>query len=164
MQHFSVSDLTAKMTRTQKSQKLCKTMLHSLFFFLHHICLYGSPVSHCLLCSVIIIGVAILSTLNYFSLFLKEKLRNKKWNPVTSFTTLLKHWPLNSVPMLSQFSSPPFYTNRKTGKVWLWFIYSFNKYMKSYQIPRTETHSKMNKKFPSSHSLSERNTKEVITE
>lgn len=77
MQHFSVSDLTAKMTRTQKSQKLCKTMLHSLFFFLHHICLYGSPVSHCLLCSVIIIGVAILSTLNYFSLFLKEKLRDK---------------------------------------------------------------------------------------
>lgn len=32
MQHFSVSHFTAKMTRTQKSQKLRKTMIH--FFFL----------------------------------------------------------------------------------------------------------------------------------
>lgn len=76
-QHFSVSSFTAKTTRTQKSQKLCKTML-LFFFLLQHICLYGSPVSHCLLCLVIIIGTAILSTLNYFTLFLKEKLCNRK--------------------------------------------------------------------------------------
>lgn len=58
MQYFPVSDFTAKMTRTQNSQKLRKTMLH--FFLLNHICLYVSPVSHCLLCSVIIIGTPIL--------------------------------------------------------------------------------------------------------
>lgn len=32
---------------------------NAAFFLLHHICLYVSPVSHCL-CSVIIIGTAIL--------------------------------------------------------------------------------------------------------
>lgn len=43
------------MTRTQNSQKLRKTMIH---FFLFHICLSWSPVSHCLSCSVIVIKTA----------------------------------------------------------------------------------------------------------
>ena len=34
-------------------------MLH-FFFLLCHICLYVSPVSHCLWCSVIIIGTPVL--------------------------------------------------------------------------------------------------------
>lgn len=35
MQHFSVSHFTAKMTRTQKSRKLRKTMIH--FFLIPHL-------------------------------------------------------------------------------------------------------------------------------
>lgn len=76
MQHFSVSDFTAKMTRIQNSQKLLKTMPH---FLLHRICLYGSPVSHCLLCSVFIIGITMLY-LKLFYFISYRKALQQKWN------------------------------------------------------------------------------------
>lgn len=93
------------MTRTQNSQKLRKTMIH---FFLFHICLSWSPVSHCLSCSVIIIKTAkknkkLKKKLLFFFFALKfllcacfnEKL-SITWNPITSLSTSLEHWPLQA--------------------------------------------------------------------
>lgn len=48
-------------------------------FLLHHICLYGSPVSHCLLCSVFIIGIAMLY-LKLFYFISYRKALQQKWN------------------------------------------------------------------------------------
>lgn len=55
MQYFS--NFIAKMTRTQNSQNIMQD--NATFFLFLHICIYGSPVSHRLLCSVIIIRSAI---------------------------------------------------------------------------------------------------------
>ena len=73
MQYFSLLDFTAKMTRTQNSQKLHKTMLQ--FFY------STTSASMCLLWVTVCVPSSLqelpFSTLNYFTLLLKENLCNK---------------------------------------------------------------------------------------
>lgn len=129
MQHFLVSHFIAKMTRTQNSQKLRKTMIH---FFLFHICLSWSPVSHCLSCSVIVIKTAIF----FFALkFLLCVCFNEKLH-ITMGSHYTSHhltWALTSggSPEASFWSSQsPF---AQTGKGAQWdsnsFTYPSNRHM-----------------------------------
>lgn len=137
----------------------------TFFFLLQHICLYGSPVSHCLLCLVIIIGTAILSTLNYFTLFLKEKLCNRKgillYLSPPCWSTDALTW------CLRYYAAPVLITTilhkqkERQSEVAIHLVITQQTHMKSYQMPGTGT-EKMNKKCPSSHRLVGNKTKGVI--